>query len=93
MYGPLNDPQFIFILLVLSCAAVITIGAIVTGLTRVPRSEFARLRDEVKHLSKKIKALEAAEERRFQMELKSAAARHPPGSQSSRALKRAISSE
>jgi len=35
MYGPLNDPHFVF--LALSCAAVITIGAIVTGLNRVPR--------------------------------------------------------
>lgn len=77
MYGPLNDPHFV--LLVLSCAAVITIGSLVTALNRTPRVEFARLQNEVEQLSKlqneveqlseKIKALEAAEERRFLMEL------------------------
>ena len=75
MYGPLNDPHFI--LLVLSCAAVITIGSLVTALNRIPRAEFARLQNEqlsklqneVERLSEKIKALEAAEERRFLMEL------------------------
>ena len=77
MYGPLNDPHFV--LLVLSCAAVITIGSLVTALNRIPRTEFARLQNEVKELSKlqneveqlseKIQALEVAEERRLLMEL------------------------
>jgi len=49
MYGALSDPHFV--LLVLSCAAVITIGAIVTALNRVPRAEFARLQNELKQLS------------------------------------------
>jgi hypothetical protein len=76
MYGPLNDPHFV--LLVLSCAAVITIGSLVTALNRIPRTEFARLQNEVKELSKlqneveqlseKIQALEVAEERRLLME-------------------------
>ena len=75
MYGPLNDPHFF--LLVLSCAAVITIGSLVTALNRIPRAKFARLQneqlsklqDEVEQLSEKIKALEAAEERRFLTDL------------------------
>ena len=76
MYGPLNDPHFV--LLVLSCAAVITIGSLVTALNRIPRAEFARLlqnkqlsklQNEVEQLSEKIQALEAAEERRLLMEL------------------------
>ena len=79
MYGPLNDPHFV--LLVLSCAAVITIGSLVTALNRIPRAEFARLlqnkqlsklQNEVEQLSEKVKALEAAEERRFLMELNKA---------------------
>jgi len=78
MYGPPNDPHFI--LLVLSGAAVITIGSLVTALNRIPRAELARLQNEqlsklqneVEQLSEKVKALEAAEERRFLMELNKA---------------------
>jgi hypothetical protein len=69
MYGPLNDPYFI--LLVLSCAAVITIGSLVTALNRIPRAEFARLQNELKELSGRLSALEAAEQRRFVRELNS----------------------
>jgi hypothetical protein len=68
-----------FVLLVLSCAAVITIGLIVTALTKVRRAEFARLQDEVKELSELVKALEVAEQRRFLKELKS----HSEGSEPS----------
>jgi hypothetical protein len=46
MCGPLNDPHFVF--LVLACAAIITIGAIVTALNRAPRAEFAQLQNELK---------------------------------------------
>ena len=71
MFGLLNDPYFV--LLILFCAAVITIGALVTALTRVRRielnrvrrAEFARLQNELKALSKRVGALEAAEQRRF----------------------------
>ena len=66
---PPNDAHFV--LLVLACVAVITIGSIVTALTKVRRAEFARLQNEVKQLSEKIEALEVAEQRRFLMELKS----------------------
>jgi hypothetical protein len=69
MYGPLNDPYFIF--LVLSCAAVITIGSLVTALNRIHRAEFARLQNELKELSGLVSALEAAEQRRFVRELNS----------------------
>jgi len=69
MYGALSDPHFV--LLVLSCAAVITIGAIVTALNRVPRAEFARLQNELKQLSEQVRALEVAEQRRFVRELNS----------------------
>jgi hypothetical protein len=69
MYVPLNDPYFI--LLVLSCAAVITIGSLVTALNRIPRAEFARLQNELKELSGRVSALEAAEQRRFVRELNS----------------------
>ena len=69
MYGPLNDPYFIF--LVLSCAAVITIGSLVTALNRIPRAEFARLQNELKGLSKRVRALEAAEQRQLLRKLKS----------------------
>jgi hypothetical protein len=62
MHGALNDPHFV--LLVLSCAAVITIGSIVTALSRVPRAEFARLQNELKELSEQVRALEVAEQRR-----------------------------
>ena len=60
-----------FVLLVLSCAAVITIGLIVTALTKVRRAEFARLQDEVKDLSELVKELGIAEQRRFVRELNS----------------------
>jgi hypothetical protein len=49
MYGAPNDPYFV--LLVLSCAAVVTSGAIVTALNRMPRAEFARLQNELKEIS------------------------------------------
>jgi hypothetical protein len=78
MYGwPLNVGPFV--LLVLGCVAVITIGSLVTSLTTVRRSEFSRMRnevkqltmlqDEVKRLSKKIKALEVDEELRLLKEV------------------------
>ena len=69
MYGPLNDPYFIF--LVLSCAAVITIGSLVTALNRVPRAEFARLQNELKELSGRVSALQAVEQWRVVRELNS----------------------
>jgi hypothetical protein len=69
MYGPLNDPYFIR--LVLSCAAVMTIGSLVTALNRIPRAEFARLQSELNELSGRVSALEAAEQRRFVRELNS----------------------
>jgi hypothetical protein len=74
---PLNVAPFV--LLILGCVAVITIGSLVTSLTTVRRAEFSRLQNEVKQLSmmqnevkrlsKKVKALEVDEERRFLMEL------------------------
>jgi hypothetical protein len=68
MYSwPPNDAHFV--LLVLSCLAVIAIGSIVSALTRVRRTEFARLQKEVKQLSEEIKALQVAEQRRLLMEL------------------------
>lgn len=67
MYGALNDPYFV--ILVLSCAAVVTIGAIVTALGRMPRAEVARLQNELRELAGRVKALEAAEQRRFVREL------------------------
>ena len=69
MYGLLNDAHFV--LLVLSCAAVITIGSIVTALTRVRRADFVRLQNEVRELSEHVRALQAAEQRRFIRELNS----------------------
>jgi hypothetical protein len=69
MYGLLNDAHFV--LLVLSCAAVITIGSIVTALHRLPRATFAQLRTELKELSGRVRALEAIEQRRFIRELNS----------------------
>jgi hypothetical protein len=69
MFGALNDPYLV--LLVLFCAAVITIGAIVTALHRVPRAGFAQLQNELKELSERLRALEAAEQRRFVRELNS----------------------
>ena len=71
MYGALNDPYCV--LLVLSCAAVITIGSIVTALSRVPGAEFARLQSELKELSGRVSVLEAAEQRRLLRELNSRA--------------------
>jgi hypothetical protein len=68
MYNwPLNDAQLVP--LVLSCLAVIAVGSIVSALTRVRRTEFARLQKEVKQLSEEIKALQVAEQRRLLMEL------------------------
>ena len=63
MHGLVNDPYFV--LLILFCAAVITIGAIVTALSRIPRVKFAQLQNELKTLSQRVGALEAAEQRRF----------------------------
>ena len=68
-----------FVLLVLCCTVVITIGLIVTALTTVRRAEFARLQDEIKEISEQVKALEVAEQRRFLKELKS----HSEGSEPS----------
>ena len=68
----------LFVLLVL-CAAVITIGLIVTALTKVRRAEYARLQDDIKELSEQVKALEVGEQRRFLKELKS----HSQGSEPS----------
>ena len=61
MHPALNDPYFV--LLVLSCAAVITIGSLVTALNRIHRAEFARLQNELKELSGLVSALEAAEQK------------------------------
>jgi hypothetical protein len=69
MYGLVNDPYFVF--LILLCAAVITIGAVVTALNRIPRAIFAQLQNELKELSGRVKVLEAAEQRRFVRELNS----------------------
>jgi hypothetical protein len=69
MYGLLNDAHFV--LLVLSCAAVITIGSIVTALTRVRRADFVRLQNELRELSQHVRVLQAAEQRRFIRELNS----------------------
>jgi hypothetical protein len=71
MYGALNDPYFV--LSVLSCYAVITIGSIVTAVSRVPGVEFARLQSELKELSGRVSALEAVEQRRLLRELNSRA--------------------
>jgi uncharacterized membrane protein (DUF106 family) len=69
MFGLVNDPYFV--LLILFCAAVITIGSLVTALNRIPRAEFARLQNELKEFSGRVSALEAAEQRRFVRELNS----------------------
>ena len=58
MFGLVNDPYFV--LLILFCAAVITIGALVTALNRIPRAEFAQLQNELKELSERVRVLEAA---------------------------------
>jgi hypothetical protein len=69
MFGLVNDQYFV--LLILFCAAVTTIGALVTALKRIPRAEFARLQNELKGLSKRVRALEAAEQRQLLRKLKS----------------------
>ena len=69
MNGALNDPYPV--LLVLFCAAVITVGSIVTALRRLPRAAFAQLQTELKELSGRVRELEAAEQRRFIRELNS----------------------
>jgi uncharacterized membrane protein (DUF106 family) len=69
VFGLVNDPYFV--LLILFCAAVITIGSLVTALNRIPRAEFARLQNELKEFSGRVSALEAAEQRRFVRELNS----------------------
>jgi len=69
MYGLLNDVYFV--LLVLACAAVISVGSIVTALTRVRRADFVRLQNELRELSEHVRALQAAEQRRFIKELNS----------------------
>jgi hypothetical protein len=70
MNAALNNPYLV--LLVLFCAAVITVGSIVTALRRLPRAAFARLQTKLKELSGRVKELsgrvrelEAAEQRRF----------------------------
>ena len=63
MNAALNDPYLV--LLVLFCAAVITVGSIVTALRRLPRAAFAQLQTELKELSGRVRELEAAEQRRF----------------------------
>jgi hypothetical protein len=75
MFGPVKDPYFV--LLILLCAAVITIGALVTVL-RVRRAEFARLQNDLRKLSQRVMklsqrvmVLEGAEQRRFVMEINS----------------------
>jgi hypothetical protein len=65
----LNDPYLV--LLVLFCAAVITVGSIVAALRRLPRAAFAQLQTELKELSGRVRELEAAEQRRFIMQLNS----------------------
>jgi hypothetical protein len=57
-----------FVLFALMCIVPI---AIVTAMYRARRAEIVRLQNEVKQLSQSVKALEAAEQRRFIMELKS----------------------
>jgi hypothetical protein len=63
MNAALNDPYLV--LLVLFCAAVITVGSIVTALRRLPRAAFAQLQTELKELSTRVRVVEAAEQRRF----------------------------
>ena len=71
----LNDAHLV--LLVLIFVALITI---VVTLTRVRRAEFARLQNEVKQILDCVKSLEAAEQRRFIVELKSNCAGGEPAS-------------
>jgi hypothetical protein len=63
-----------FILFVLICVALI---ATVIALIRA-RAEFVRLQNEVKQLRQSVKALEATEQRRFIVELKSKGAGEEP---------------
>jgi hypothetical protein len=79
MNAALNDPYLVP--LVLFCVAVITIGVIVTVLNRVPRAEFAQLKNEFKRLSERVGVLEASEQRRFLKELNS----HRAGTESAEA--------
>jgi hypothetical protein len=69
MFGLVNDPYFV--LLILFCAAVMTIGALVTALSRVRRAEFARLQNELRELSQRVIVLKGAEQRRFVREINS----------------------
>ena len=69
LLGLVNDPYFV--LLILFCAAVITIGALVTALSRVRRAEFARLQNELRELSQRVIVLKGAEQRRFVREINS----------------------
>jgi|ERR1700733_822669 hypothetical protein len=63
---PFNDP---LVVLILACAAVITIGALVTALSRFRRTEFVKLQNEMKEVAERVKVLEATEQRRFIREL------------------------
>ena len=69
MFGLVNDPYFV--LLILFCAAVITIGSIVVALNRVSRAEFVRWQKELQELSGRVRELELAEQGRFLRELNS----------------------
>ena len=69
MFGLVNDPYFA--LSILFCATVIMIGLLVTASNRVPRAEFAQLQNELKKLSERVIALEAAEQRHFLRKLNS----------------------
>jgi hypothetical protein len=79
MNAALNDPYLVP--LVLFCVAVITIGATVTALNRVPRAEFAQLKNKFKKLSERVRVLEASEQRRLVMELN----RHKTGTEGAEA--------
>jgi competence protein ComGC len=61
----------LFVLLIVLCLAVIAICSIVVVATKASRAKFVQLRNEVRQLSKEIKALQVAEQRRFLVELKS----------------------
>jgi hypothetical protein len=69
MNAALNDPYLVPLLLF--CTAVIAVGTIVTVLHRVSRVEFAQSKNEFEKLSERVRVLEAAEQRRFVMELNS----------------------
>jgi hypothetical protein len=66
MHRLVNDPYFV--LLILFCAAAITIGAIVAALKG---AEFAQSQNELKELSERVRELERACQRRFLGKLKS----------------------